>query len=77
MTTFDEGRREAMAEALASAERDRTPIPPLTDAHPDLTVEDAYAIQSLNIERRVAEGRLVRGRKVGKIRSPCHDCPIY
>jgi 2-keto-4-pentenoate hydratase len=56
MKTFDEGRREAMAETLASAERNRTPIPPLTDAHPDLTVEDAYAIQSLNIERRVAEG---------------------
>ena len=70
MTTFDEGRREAMAEALASAERDRTPIPPLTDAHPDLTVEDAYAIQSLNIERRVAEGRLVRGRKVGLTSAP-------
>jgi len=59
-----------MAEALARAERNRAPIPLLTDAHADLTVEDAYAIQSLNIERRLAEGRLVRGRKVGLTSAP-------
>jgi 2-keto-4-pentenoate hydratase len=63
--TSDDNRRNSLADALASAERDRTPMPPLTDAHPDLTVDDAYAIQSLNIERRMAEGRLVLGRKVG------------
>jgi 2-keto-4-pentenoate hydratase len=63
-------RRRDMAEALAGAERDRRPIPPLTDAHPGLTVEDAYAIQSLNIERRMADGRLVRGRKVGLTSAP-------
>lgn len=60
----------ALAEALATAERDRTPIPPLTDGHPGLTIEDAYAIQSRNIERRVAEGRLVRGHKVGLTSAP-------
>jgi 2-keto-4-pentenoate hydratase len=55
---------------LRKAERDRTPVPPLTDSHPDLTVEDAYAIQTINIGRRVAEGRLVRGRKVGLTAAP-------
>lgn len=59
-----------MAEALWTAEQDRVPIPPLTDEHPDLTVEDAYAIQTINVERRVGEGRLIRGRKVGLTSAP-------
>lgn len=54
-----------LAEALWRAEYERTPIDPITDAHPDLSVEHAYAIQTHNIERRVAAGAVVRGRKVG------------
>jgi 2-keto-4-pentenoate hydratase len=54
-----------LAERLWRAETDREPIEPLTDAYPDLTVEDAYAIQGVNVERRVAAGAIVRGRKVG------------
>lgn len=66
----DGGRRRSLAEALWTAERDHVPIAPLTDDHPDLTVEDAYAIQTINIERRVGEGRLIRGRKVGLTSAP-------
>jgi 2-keto-4-pentenoate hydratase len=65
-----EGLHQSLADALWKAERERVPIPPLTDQHPDLTVEDAYAIQSINVGRRVAEGRLVRGRKVGLTSAP-------
>jgi len=54
-----------MAGRLSEAELHRTPIAPLTDDRPELTVEDAYAIQGANVERRVAAGRLVRGHKVG------------
>jgi 2-keto-4-pentenoate hydratase len=54
-----------LADQLWEAEVGRQPIAPLTDSYPDLTVEDAYAIQTRNIERRVAAGRVVRGRKVG------------
>ncbi len=64
------GRRQALADVLWQAERDRTPAPPLTDKHPGLTVEDAYAIQTINIERRVGEGGLIRGRKVGLTAAP-------
>ncbi|MGH9001307.1 MAG: 2-keto-4-pentenoate hydratase [Acidimicrobiia bacterium] len=66
----DGGRPQASADALWTAERERTPIPPLTDEHPDLTVEDAYAIQRINIDRRVADGRTVRGGKVGLTSRP-------
>jgi 2-oxopent-4-enoate hydratase len=56
---------EELADRLRRAEVDRTPIDPITDDRQDLTVADAYAIQRHNIERRVAAGRVVRGRKVG------------
>jgi 2-keto-4-pentenoate hydratase len=54
-----------VAARLASAEADRKPIEPITDSGEHLTVADAYAIQTRNIERRIAAGGLVRGRKVG------------
>lgn len=60
----------ALARDLACAERDRTPIAPLTATTPELTVEDAYQIQKLNIERRLAAGSVVRGRKVGLTSKP-------
>jgi 2-keto-4-pentenoate hydratase len=59
-----------LADALWRAEVERMPISPLSDGHPDLTVEDAYAVQSHNIERRVAGGSVVRGRKVGLTSRP-------
>jgi 2-oxopent-4-enoate hydratase len=54
-----------LADRLWQAEAERKPIEPITDAHHGLTVEDAYAIQTVNVERRVAAGRVIRGRKVG------------
>ncbi|WP_203335659.1 2-keto-4-pentenoate hydratase [Nocardioides limicola] len=60
----DDTRREAAA-ALAAAERDRRPIPPLRDTYPDLDVVDAYEIQLLNIRPRLAAGVTIHGHKVG------------
>jgi 2-keto-4-pentenoate hydratase len=56
---------EAHAAALREAELTCRPIEPLTDALPRLTITDSYAIQELNIRRRLAEGRVLRGRKIG------------
>ena len=53
------------AERLWKAEVDREPIEPITDTSANLTVADAYAIQTHNIERRVSAGGVVRGRKIG------------
>ncbi|BBY05900.1 2-keto-4-pentenoate hydratase [Mycobacterium noviomagense] len=57
--------REALAADLAQAERSRQPIPPLTAAHPEIDVVDAYEIQLINIRQRVAAGARVLGHKVG------------
>ncbi len=57
--------RDELAADLAQAERSRVSIAPLTAAHPDIDVVDAYEIQLINIRQRVAEGARVVGHKVG------------
>jgi 2-oxopent-4-enoate hydratase len=61
----DEATLAALAEDLREAEASREPIGPLTEAHPDLTVADAYRVQQINVHLRKEQGGLVRGRKVG------------
>jgi 2-keto-4-pentenoate hydratase len=62
-----------LAERLRRAESDRVAVPPLTADVPDLTVDDAYAVQTHNVDRRVAAGAVVRGRKVGLTSRPVQD----
>jgi 2-keto-4-pentenoate hydratase len=57
--------RQAVADALAQAERKRVPIEPPTETWPGLDTDDAYAIQLLNAEARIGAGEAVRGHKVG------------
>ncbi|SES23604.1 2-keto-4-pentenoate hydratase [Lentzea xinjiangensis] len=59
LTTQD---REAAAELLRAAERDRVPIKPLVELYPGIDVVDAYEIQLLNVRHR---NRDVIGHKVG------------
>jgi len=59
------GVRQELADALFQAEETRAPIPPLTETAPELTIEDAYAIQGINTARRIAGGERIVGRKVG------------
>jgi 2-keto-4-pentenoate hydratase len=62
---LDESSRRKAAEALAHAEATRSPIAPLSDDYPDIDVADAYAIQLLQIEAKLARGERIRGHKVG------------
>lgn len=55
----------AIADELAAAERDRTTIPLLTKRHPEMTVEDSYAVQNEWRRRGIASGRRLVGRKIG------------
>jgi 2-keto-4-pentenoate hydratase len=57
--------RAELAAALADAERTRVPTTPLTAAHPDIDVVDAYEIQLINIRARLDDGARVIGHKVG------------
>jgi 2-oxopent-4-enoate hydratase len=56
---------ETFADELFGATEHRRPVEPLTDRAPGLSVQDAYAIQTRVIDRRVAAGARVIGRKIG------------
>ena len=51
----------------------RAAIDPISGIRPDLTIDDAYAIQTRNIERRRAAGRVICGRKVGLTSRPMQE----
>lgn len=62
-----------MANDLFDAEFERRSIEPLTDSLPDLTLEDAYKIQQLNIERRLVTGEKIIGHKIGLTGKPMQE----
>ncbi len=53
------------AAALLQAERTRTQIGVLSVAYPDITMDDAYAIQTQFVDAKVAAGDPVVGWKIG------------
>jgi len=57
--------RGEIAAALLDAYRSRQPIEPLTGRFDDLTLDDAYQIQLLQVEQWLADGARVKGHKVG------------
>src|SRR5271157_6404905 len=61
---MEEARLKEIADRLSRAERDRIAIDPPA-ATTKLSVADAYRTQMINVERRLAAGRRIVGRKVG------------
>jgi 2-oxo-hept-3-ene-1,7-dioate hydratase len=53
------------ANRLHQAEKTRTQIRQLSQDYPAITLDDAYAIQKAWVDIKLAEGRLVRGHKIG------------
>src|SRR5580692_5498503 len=53
------------AQRLHRAEQSRQQIRQLSLDHPGITIEDAYAIQKAWIAIKLAEGRTVKGHKIG------------
>jgi 2-oxo-hept-3-ene-1,7-dioate hydratase len=60
----DEARRRA-AEALYYAEIERQAIPQVSKTYPDIELEDAYIIQRLWAEMKMAQGSRHIGHKIG------------
>ena len=56
---------ELAATMLWNAASSREAIAPLRDAFPGMSADDAYAVQNVNTERRLASGARLVGRKIG------------
>ena len=65
MTRPAEDELADIARRLYEAERTRTPIRQLSLDYPDMTIEDAYAVQRALVALKVADGREIKGRKIG------------
>jgi len=53
------------AERLDHAEKTRTQIRQISLEYPGITIADAYAIQKAWVEMKIAQGRSVKGHKIG------------
>lgn len=58
-------RIEHYGKALYQALVNKTTIQPLVEQEPDITIEDAYAIQQVMIEQRLNAGETIIGKKIG------------
>jgi 2-oxopent-4-enoate/cis-2-oxohex-4-enoate hydratase len=62
-----------LGDALFDAWRERRVIAPLREQAPGITIEDAYAIQSRLVARRVQAGERIVGKKIGVTSKPVQD----
>ncbi|KNZ33061.1 MAG: 2-oxo-hepta-3-ene-1,7-dioate hydratase [Methylibium sp. NZG] len=60
LTTITELARE-----LYQARKSRTPVRHFSKRHPQMTIEDGYAVQREWVKLELADGRTVKGRKIG------------
>lgn len=58
---------------LYEALRARNVLAPLTDRYNELSVDDAYTISRSFLERRIADGERVIGKKIGVTSKPVQD----
>ncbi|WP_439374222.1 2-oxo-hept-4-ene-1,7-dioate hydratase [Bradyrhizobium sp. DASA03120] len=56
---------QACARRLHQAEKTRTQIRQLSQDFPEISIADAYAIQKAWVDVKIAEGRIVKGHKIG------------
>ncbi|ETW22493.1 2-keto-4-pentenoate hydratase [Mycobacterium gastri] len=68
--TLLSGMIDEAAALLAAADANAAPIGQLTLRYPGMDVADAYAIQQVNLARRLSDGRSLAGHKIGLTSEP-------
>jgi 2-oxo-hept-3-ene-1,7-dioate hydratase len=56
---------ENLARELYDARKSRTPLRHFSKRFPEMTIEDGYAIQRAWVALEIADGRAIKGRKIG------------
>jgi 2-oxopent-4-enoate/cis-2-oxohex-4-enoate hydratase len=64
---------QTQGQRLYAALRAAKTLPPLTDSHPEMTVEQAYRISLHMLRLREASGERVIGKKIGVTSKPVQD----
>ena len=62
---LDHDTIQRLARQLYEARKTRTPLRHFSRQHPGMTVEDGYAIQREWVRLEIADGRRIKGRKIG------------
>src|SRR5215467_6197196 len=62
---LDQTTIRELAAKLDHAEKTRTQLRHFSVAHPEMTIEDGYAIQREWVKMKLAEGHVIKGRKIG------------
>jgi len=62
---LDDTLRRSLARELHEAERSRVQVQHFSRRHPQMEIADSYAIQHEWVQLKLAEGRSIRGHKIG------------
>ena len=62
---FDKHTHTLIAQRLDQAEKQRDQLRAISLDYPEITIEDAYAVQREWVRLKIAEGRTLKGHKFG------------
>jgi 2-oxo-hept-3-ene-1,7-dioate hydratase len=62
---FDAATIQQLARELHASEKSRQQVEHFSKRHPGMTIEDGYAVSRAWVAMKIAEGRKVRGHKIG------------
>ena len=62
---LDTATIQSLARQLYDARKNRTPLRHFSQLHPGMTIADGYAIQRAWVALELADGRTIKGRKIG------------
>src|SRR5690625_268394 len=57
--------KRELRQEIYEAEKDVTAIAPFTEEYPGITTDEAYEAQLQYVNRRIADGAVVKGKKIG------------
>jgi 2-oxopent-4-enoate/cis-2-oxohex-4-enoate hydratase len=70
---MDQQEISVTGDELYQALREQRTVPPLIDRYADISIEDAYHISRRMLERRLADGETVVGKKIGVTSKPVQE----